>query len=241
MQELIQKIEKWADEKGITEHGTIEGQIKKTVEELTELAIAIRQYYKEGIIDGIGDAFVTVVVGNKLDECLDVKDIFSENIYEVEVITDIDTIITEISRVINALLHEQDYSEDIITRIICLLLQVCEFCGFDCEVCVEVAYNEIKDRKGKMINGTFVKEKNKEEVDQEENKEMVNHPDHYNLPGRDECIDEMIQVFGTDKTLEFCMLNAYKYMYRHQQKNGLEDIKKADWYIKKYMELCKNE
>lgn len=30
--------------------------------------------------------------------------------------------------------------------------------GFDIEECIEMAYNEIKDRKGKMINGVFVKE-----------------------------------------------------------------------------------
>lgn len=30
--------------------------------------------------------------------------------------------------------------------------------GFDIEDCINVAYNEIKDRKGKMIDGVFVKE-----------------------------------------------------------------------------------
>ncbi|WP_405100775.1 MazG-like family protein [Oceanobacillus sp. FSL H7-0719] len=30
--------------------------------------------------------------------------------------------------------------------------------GIDIEHCIEIAYNEIKNRKGKMINGVFVKE-----------------------------------------------------------------------------------
>ena len=30
--------------------------------------------------------------------------------------------------------------------------------GFDIEDCINIAYNEIKDRKGKMIDGVFVKE-----------------------------------------------------------------------------------
>lgn len=30
--------------------------------------------------------------------------------------------------------------------------------GFTIEECIEIAYDEIKDRKGKMINGVFVKE-----------------------------------------------------------------------------------
>ena len=28
----------------------------------------------------------------------------------------------------------------------------------DCEECFELAYQEIKDRKGKMVDGSFVKE-----------------------------------------------------------------------------------
>lgn len=31
-------------------------------------------------------------------------------------------------------------------------------CGFDLVDCLQSAYDQIKDRKGKMINGTFVKE-----------------------------------------------------------------------------------
>ena len=34
------------------------------------------------------------------------------------------------------------------------------------------------------------------------------------------------------------MCNALKYIYRHRNKNGVEDIKKADWYLKKYIELA---
>ena len=30
--------------------------------------------------------------------------------------------------------------------------------GVDIEYCIDLAYNEIKDRKGKMVNGAFVKE-----------------------------------------------------------------------------------
>lgn len=30
--------------------------------------------------------------------------------------------------------------------------------GLDIDECIEAAYNEIKDRKGKLVNGVFVKE-----------------------------------------------------------------------------------
>lgn len=60
--------------------------------------------------------------------------------------------------------------------------------------------------------------------------EKVNHPGHYNAPGRKECIVEMLEKFGTDKVIAFCELNAYKYRYRHEMKNGQEDLDKAAWY-----------
>lgn len=67
--------------------------------------------------------------------------------------------------------------------------------------------------------------------------ETVNHPLHYNQTGRKECIDEMIDMFGTVAVRHFCLLNAYKYNYRHEMKGGQEDIAKAEWYMKKYAEL----
>jgi len=40
------------------------------------------------------------------------------------------------------------------------LLNLCSMFGFSFEECLEMAYNEIKDRKGQMIDGFFVKEEN---------------------------------------------------------------------------------
>lgn len=68
--------------------------------------------------------------------------------------------------------------------------------------------------------------------------ENVNHPAHYNREGAMECIDEMILLFGVEETKSFCKLNAWKYRERAINKNGEEDLKKSDWYIAKYKELC---
>lgn len=68
-------------------------------------------------------------------------------------------------------------------------------------------------------------------------KEAVNHPSHYNREGSIECIDEMVALFGVEETMSFCKLNAWKYRYRAADKNGAEDLKKSDWYIKRYMDL----
>lgn len=64
----------------------------------------------------------------------------------------------------------------------------------------------------------------------------VNHPSHY-ATGKYECINVMLEIFGVEAVKTFCLLNAFKYNYRSGRKNGLEDIKKAKWYIDKYIEL----
>jgi hypothetical protein len=66
--------------------------------------------------------------------------------------------------------------------------------------------------------------------------ERVNHPSHYNQGGI-ECIDAMLSAYGKEDVKAFCKCNAFKYIWRTGQKNGIEDIEKAIWYLNKYKEL----
>jgi hypothetical protein len=62
--------------------------------------------------------------------------------------------------------------------------------------------------------------------------EMVNHPSHYQSETGMEVID-VIEAFTFDlKGIEaFDTGNVIKYICRWKQKNGLEDLEKAKWYI----------
>ena len=65
-------------------------------------------------------------------------------------------------------------------------------------------------------------------------KEQVNHPAHYNIEGRKECIVEMEEKYGAYTTAVFCLMNAYKYLYRAGTKDDNseeQDIAKAKWYF----------
>ena len=79
----------------------------------------------------------------------------------------------------------------------------------------------------------------KDEVPSDEvpDQDVVNHPSHYNRGDSMECIEEMIAVFGVEAVKNFCLLNVWKYRYRAGDKNGQEDLKKSDWYMKKFVEL----
>lgn len=63
--------------------------------------------------------------------------------------------------------------------------------------------------------------------------EKVNHPRHYKADGKMECIEEMRLKFGDFHTAIFCLMSAYKYLYRAGKKEGnteYEDLAKAKWY-----------
>ena len=66
--------------------------------------------------------------------------------------------------------------------------------------------------------------------------EEINHPSRY-AGGKYECIDIMLDVFGEEAVKHFCLLNAFKYLWRQEKKGGAEDVKKAIWYLNKYIEL----
>lgn len=66
----------------------------------------------------------------------------------------------------------------------------------------------------------------------------VNHPSHYaDNPKGIECIDAMEAGLGKERVMAFCLCNAFKYIFRTQKKNGLEDVKKAIWYLNKFVSL----
>ena len=66
--------------------------------------------------------------------------------------------------------------------------------------------------------------------------DVVNHPGHY-CTGSFECFEVMIEVFGLEAVKSYCICNAFKYLYRCKRKNGIEDLKKAVWYLNKLIGL----
>lgn len=105
MQELIDNVIQWAEDRNLIAGSSPEKQLQKTAEELIELAVAVGRdsvsweaaTYAHEVADGIGDVLVTLII-------------------------------------------------------------VTEQLGLRVEDCLQFAYDEIKDRKGKMVNGKFVKE-----------------------------------------------------------------------------------
>ena len=74
----------------------------------------------------------------------------------------------------------------------------------------------------------------------ESNVDMVNHPSHYTQGGI-ECIDCIKSATVGKVGIEaFCVGNAIKYLFRYEEKNGIEDVKKARWYIDRLIKELEN-
>lgn len=82
----------------------------------------------------------------------------------------------------------------------------------------QVKFQEIKGREG-------VEFENKSNVE-----DKVNSPSHYNA-GEIECIDAIAAALTLDELKGFIRGNVIKYLWRMEHKGGLEDLKKAQWYL----------
>lgn len=83
------------------------------------------------------------------------RDIFTEGTVEGQLAK----LLEETKEVVEAI-EKGDENEfiDAIGDTIISAVNLAKIKGYDAEYCVNVAFKEIKDRKGKMIKGTFVKE-----------------------------------------------------------------------------------
>ena len=172
MKELIEKIENWAEERNLINGSTPQKQFIKLMEEFGELCAGISKNNIDMIKDSIGDCFVVLVIMNKqtggelfhngLQGIF--NEISKEDFSEMEINRTSKEIL--VSNLIQASVQELgkigemlflDKYEDIIGVLICFY-GVSEVYKLSFENCVSSAWEEIKDRKGKMINGVFVKE-----------------------------------------------------------------------------------
>jgi len=70
-------------------------------------------------------------------------------------------------------------------------------------------------------------------------KDMVNHPEHYNK-GKYETYDVIVDTLGKHEAMSYCQGNILKYIMRMWNKDKpLQDAEKAEWYLKAMIKLLK--
>ena len=73
-------------------------------------------------------------------------------------------------------------------------------------------------------------------ADFEPNPDMVNRPHHYNK-GKIEAIEAIRESMEPEQFKGYLKGNILKYVWRYEYKNGIEDLRKAEWYLKKLIEV----
>lgn len=99
----------------------------------------------------------------------------------------------------------------------------CQFCGNQVKECNDINY-AMKNYRN--YNQTKV--------------EKVDHPSHYGGDTTYEVIKVLKEWLTTEQYQGFLLGNSIKYQARYRHKGGIEDLKKAQWYLNKYLEEFKS-
>ena len=117
----------------------------------------------------------------------------------------------------------------------CLLDKFSDACNFNrwSDDKLAIAYDHVYKNSEARLDGSHLKD---EEVKMDENvPDTVNHPQHYTQGGI-ECIDALKAATVGKRGIEaVCVANVIKYLWRYEEKNGIEDVRKAKWYVERLL------
>lgn len=154
MEELIKKVEAWSTERGL-DAADPNKQRLKLWEEFGELNASIARDDLEGTIDAIGDMLVVMII-YKQQLGYSSNDVFEPKLDNLDFLGRLEDIalldyigwgISDSRSYINGL-------RIVVENLTMLAYRI----GTNLEECLQAAYDEIKDRRGRMVNGVFVKE-----------------------------------------------------------------------------------
>lgn len=163
---LEQSILGWAHERNLIHGSTCRKQLAKTCEEFGELAAGLNKGKRALIQDGVGDVLVTLIIANG---CTGGAYLFSSeesgnywiqpppHIRKLEGADLVLHTLKELSY-ITCVSEMHNWRTSLCYDLVRALSAAAEFAGCGLAECLLTAWLEIKDRKGRMVDGVFVKE-----------------------------------------------------------------------------------
>ena len=154
MEELIKKVEQWSVKRGLNTADPSKQRLKLW-EEFGELNASMARNDREGAIDAIGDMLVVMIIykqqlGHGSNYVFKPK---QDNLDFIGRLEDIDLI----DCIGHGIYDSGSYIEGL-EMVVDNLTVLAYRLNTNLEECLAAAYDVIKDRRGKMINGVFVKE-----------------------------------------------------------------------------------
>lgn len=174
MKELVEKVVQWGVDRGLDKVGHL-AQAKYTLKETAELLDAYADQDIGKINDAIGDILVTLIVGASNDnEILDSMFYYIEenegSLFEYVDFVSRQPLVFYLSDTVEMVLQlnikcaSNTVSDNMYNNLICRLSEIVDSVNYDFNTktslkeCLQLAYDEIKDRTGKMVNGQFIKD-----------------------------------------------------------------------------------
>lgn len=160
--ELENKVKKWFIDRNLHEANPVK-QFLKLMEESGELFEGIAKDKSELIYDALGDIQV-VLIG--LEQQIKNGAQISANQQELELLLMVSSLGNIAQKLYAHVCHNETQMPLIKSDLMFLdsvISSVSFFNGTDADSCLQIAYDAIKGRKGKMVDGVFVKEEDLEE------------------------------------------------------------------------------
>ncbi|RSJ32873.1 hypothetical protein D8821_10480 [Streptococcus gordonii] len=156
LQKLITNVQQWSIDRGLDKADS-KKQLLKLYEEFGELASGIAKGNKEVVKDSIGDVVVVLIILAQQQGLEKISDfnIICNHLQPSDLMPQVSETIGLISLRVR---RTKDEIEEPIVRLISYLRTIAKSENLNFEDCLSQAWNEIKDRKGKLIDGVWVKE-----------------------------------------------------------------------------------
>ena len=158
LDDLEPLVIKWGDKKGIFKNGTPYKQLLKTGEEIIELLHAIEDNNSAEIEDAIGDIVVTLIIYAEMKKITCKRD-FKNHSFKAD-----DSAAHRLLADYSVLLQAEQIGKslkpiiDMHEMMMVKLHYIANKYNLNIWECLKTAYNVIKNRKGKMINGVFIRD-----------------------------------------------------------------------------------
>lgn len=69
--------------------------------------------------------------------------------------------------------------------------------------------------------------------------DTVNHPSHY-ASSSIECIDAMQAMLTPEQFVGYLRGNIFKYQWRYENKGGIQDLEKSQWYLNRLLSVLQS-
>lgn len=167
MSEYYQRlVRQWAVDRNLIEGSTPEAQCVKLVEEYGELARGIAKQDEALIKDSIGDTLVVCIIlaaqlgsdSFNIDKLIFERSEVNNNNVREKLVMNGATELGAISYFINVTNRDIDRCIGNIYALCDTLAEIAYLYKWSLVDCLEAAYNEIKDRKGRLVDGVWIKE-----------------------------------------------------------------------------------